>query len=89
MTSDVIVDIFRSALQLIILVIAVVITPGLLVGIVISFFQAATQINDQSLSFMPKLIVTFLVLMLAGSWIMRKITDYTTDLMHNALYLIS
>jgi len=88
MTPEVMIDIFRSALQLLMMMVIVIITPGLLVGVVISVIQAVTQVNEQSLSFMPKLIMTFLVLMLCGAWIMRKMSDFTLDLIHNLLYLI-
>lgn len=54
--------------------------PALIVGVLVSMFQAATQINEMTLSFIPKLLVTLLVLVLAGPWMLRLITDYTLQL---------
>ena len=54
--------------------------PALVVGVLVSMFQAATQINEMTLSFIPKLLVTLLVMVLAGPWMLRLITDYTLQL---------
>jgi flagellar biosynthetic protein FliQ len=53
------------------------------VGVVISIFQAATQINEQSLSFVPRLIVTFLTIMIFSPWLVRIITDFTSEVFEN------
>lgn len=80
MTPEVVIDLFAQALTLVIVMVCVLIVPGLLVGLVISTFQAATQINEQTLSFLPRLIVTLIALMLAGPWLITKLTDFTTEL---------
>jgi flagellar biosynthetic protein FliQ len=51
-------------------------------------FQAATQINEMTLSFIPKLIVTVLTLMIAGPWLLNLVIEYTRDLIQNIPYLI-
>ena len=83
MSPDVIIDLFAQALTLVIVMVCVLIVPGLLVGLVISTFQAATQINEQTLSFLPRLIVTLVAVMLAGPWLLTKLTDFTQGLLMN------
>ncbi len=83
MSPDVIIDLFAQALLLVIMMVSVLIVPGLIVGLVISTFQAATQINEQTLSFLPRLIVTIVALMLAGPWLLTKLTDFTSNLIGN------
>jgi len=80
MTPEVFVDILRDALWLIIILVAIMVVPGLIVGLIVAVFQAATSINEQTLSFLPRLIVTLLALMLAGHWITGMIMDFTKDL---------
>jgi len=88
MSPDVVIDLFAQALMLVIVMVGVLIVPGLVVGLVISTFQAATQINEQTLSFLPRLIVTIVALMLAGPWLLTKLMDFTTSLMMNVSHFI-
>ena len=88
MSPDVVIDLFAQALTLVIVMVAVLIVPGLVVGLVISTFQAATQINEQTLSFLPRLIVTIVSLMLAGPWLLTKLTDFTGNLIANLGHFI-
>ena len=62
MTPEVFVDVLNDALYLVILMVCAIVLPSLLVGLVVSIFQAATSINEQTLSFLPRLIVTLLAL---------------------------
>lgn len=87
-TLDNISDQMGSAIQLVLLISAVIIVPGLLIGLCVSIFQAATQINEQTLSFLPRLIVTLLVLIVAGKWILIKLIDFTQLIFHQAGQLI-
>jgi flagellar biosynthesis protein FliQ len=75
MTPEVVMDLFSEAFFLTILMLVVIIGPGLIVGLVVSMFQAATQINEQTLSFLPRLIVTIVTLMIAGPWLLTKFMD--------------
>lgn len=77
MGSVEITDIFREAVFLTLLVLLIIITPGLVVGLVVSIFQAATQINEQTLSFIPRLVVTMLVLLMTGPWLLKLLIDFT------------
>ncbi|MEM7079559.1 MAG: flagellar biosynthesis protein FliQ [Pseudomonadota bacterium] len=67
---------FGSALSLIVIVVAILVLPSLVVGLVVSVFQAATQINEQTLSFLPRLLVTLLSIMVAGPWILGEMLDH-------------
>ncbi|HAT7879982.1 TPA: flagellar biosynthesis protein FliQ [Legionella pneumophila] len=88
MTTESVVSLFSDSVYIILLLLSVLILPGLIVGLIISMFQAATQINETSLSFIPKLFVTFLVLILAGPWLLKTLINYTDTLISNIPYLI-
>lgn len=83
MTPEVAVDIFKDALYIIVLMVMAIIVPGLIVGLVVATFQAATSINEQTLSFLPRLVVTLLTLMFLAHWIIRTLIDYTVELIHS------
>jgi len=80
MTPDTVIELGRGALSMTILVSAPLLLTALLAGFVVSLFQAATQINEQTLSFIPKLLALALVLIFAGPWILSNMIDYTQDL---------
>lgn len=88
MSPDVIIDLFAQAFMLIIVMVCVLVVPGLVVGLIVSTFQAATQINEQTLSFLPRLIVTIVAIMLTGPWLLTKLTDFTTNLLTNITHYI-
>ena len=75
MTPATAVHIVTNAVYVIILIVCVLIVPSLLGGLLISIFQAATQINEQMLSFLPRLLITLGMLILAGHWILRTLLD--------------
>jgi flagellar biosynthetic protein FliQ len=76
MTPATVVDIGRHAVELTLLIAAPLFIAALATGLLISIFQAATQINEATLSFVPKLIVIFVTLALAGPWMLTMLTDY-------------
>lgn len=88
MTPDTVMQIFGEGVYIIILTISILILPGLLVGLLVAIFQAATQINEASLSFIPKLFVTFLTLVMVGPWLIKTMVSYTDNLINNIPYLI-
>ena len=88
MTPEVAVDLFREALWLTALIVAVIVTPSLIVGLLVAMFQAATQINEQTLSFVPRLLVMLLTLIWAGPWLVRELMEYTQNLERNIPLLI-
>ncbi|WPC06611.1 flagellar biosynthesis protein FliQ [Pseudomonas sp. MBLB4123] len=88
MTPEIAVDLFREALWLTALIVAVIVVPSLLVGLVVAMFQAATQINEQTLSFLPRLLVILLTLIFAGPWLTRELMEFTKMLIMNIPMLI-
>ncbi|WGV21241.1 MULTISPECIES: flagellar biosynthesis protein FliQ [unclassified Pseudomonas] len=88
MTPEIAVDLFRDALWLTTLMVAVLVVPSLLVGLVVAMFQAATQINEQTLSFLPRLLVMLVTLIIAGPWLVQKFMEYITSLYTNIPQLI-
>ncbi|ABM00492.1 flagellar biosynthesis protein FliQ [Shewanella amazonensis] len=82
MTPEALIDIFREALAVIVMMVAVIIVPGLVVGLIVAVFQAATSINEQTLSFLPRLLVTLLALMMAGHWLVRTMMDFFLEMVH-------
>lgn len=88
MTPESVLALFSEGVYLIIILLAVLIVPGLIVGLLVAMFQAATQINEMSLSFIPKLLITFLVLIFAGPWLLKTMINYTDSLFTNIPYLI-
>lgn len=89
MGPEVFVDILRDALFLVIVLVSAVIVPSLLVGLIVAVFQAATSINEQTLSFLPRLIVTLLSLIAGGHWLVQKLMDYTFRLIASIPSVIS
>ncbi len=88
MSPETFVDIFRSALWLVTVLVSAVILPSLAVGLLVSIFQAATSINEQTLSFLPRLVVTLLALMWFGPWIITELMDQFEFLFMNIPRLI-
>ena len=88
MTPEVAVDLFREGLWMTAIIVGVLVVPSLLVGLVVAMFQAATQINEQTLSFLPRLLVMLLTLIWAGPWLVRELMEYTQNLVHNIPLLI-
>lgn len=77
MQPEVFVEILRESMYLVILLVSAIIVPSLIVGLVVAIFQAATSINEQTMSFLPRLIVTLLALSWGGNWLVQKLMDFT------------
>ncbi|VAW87514.1 Flagellar biosynthesis protein FliQ [hydrothermal vent metagenome] len=88
MTPETIVSIGQNALYVTMLVLGVLLLPALVVGLLVSMFQAATQINEMTLSFIPKLMVTFLALVIGGPWILEQLLGFMREMFKNVPYLI-
>ena len=88
MTPDSVIAIGQEALKMTALLSAPVLLAILVTGVLISLFQAVTQINEMTLSFIPKLIVLALVLAVAGTWMIDLITDFTLELFERIPSLI-
>lgn len=83
MDTAIIIDIAREALWLIIICSAPLLLVSLVVGLVISIFQTVTSIQEQTLTFVPKIISIFITLILCGGWIMDNIVSFMTKLFEN------
>jgi flagellar biosynthetic protein FliQ len=76
MGPELVMEIGRHALEVTLLLMAITLLPALAVGLLVSVFQAATQINEATLSFVPKLLITALTLVVAGPYLLSVTTDY-------------
>lgn len=88
MTPEIVMDLFADAFYLIVLMVLVIVGPSLLVGLIVSMFQAATQINEQTLSFLPRLIMTIATIMVAGPWLLTRFMDLFDRLFNSIPLLI-
>jgi len=88
MTPAEIGDLFTHALYLVLMIVVVIIVPSLVIGLIVSTFQAATQINEQTLSFLPRLVVTLLAIVMFGPWAVAAVVDFTKQLLMNIPYII-
>ena len=80
MNQDVVIDIVMQAVQLSIKIALPLLLVGLVVGLLISIFQAVTQIQEMTLAFIPKILATALVLVVAGPWMLDQLISYTSEL---------
>ncbi|NLU09631.1 MAG: flagellar biosynthesis protein FliQ [Tepidanaerobacter acetatoxydans] len=80
MTQEMVIYIAREALSVALLVSAPMLLLGMLVGIIVSIFQATTQIQEQTLTFVPKIIVVMLAMVILGPWMLTIITQFTYNL---------
>jgi flagellar biosynthetic protein FliQ len=88
MSPQTVMAIGQGALEMTLLVSAPLLLSALAVGLIVSVFQAATQINEMTLSFIPKLVAIFTALLIAGPWIITMLTDYMRRLFSNIPTLI-
>lgn len=80
MTPEVVVEIFRSALHIIIVLVAAIVLPGLIVGLIVAVFQAATSINEQTLSFLPRLMTTLFAISILANWLFGTVISFAIEL---------
>ncbi len=80
MTPDIVIDLGRQALTITVMLSAPLLLAALLTGLVVGLFQAATQIQEQTLSFIPKLLAMVIALVATGPWLLQVILDFTSDL---------
>ena len=88
-TQEAVLDIAREAIYTIILTSAPLFLISLIVGLIVSIFQTVTSIQEQTLTFVPKIIAIFLVMMLCGSWMLDTMSGFMTDLWSKFSYYIS
>lgn len=80
MNADTVIDLSQQALYVITMLAAPLLVSALLIGLLIGMFQAATQINEMTLSFIPKLLILVVAIMIAGPWMLDLIVNYMRNL---------
>jgi flagellar biosynthetic protein FliQ len=80
MSPEDVINIGKKAIETILLTSAPMLTAALVIGLVISIFQAATQINEQTMTFVPKIVAVFLTLLIFGPWIIELLITFTTGI---------
>ena len=80
MTTDTVIELTMSAIELSMKIALPLLLVGLGVGLVISVFQAVTQIQEQTLTFIPKILATVVVLVVGGPWMLDQLVQYTAEL---------
>lgn len=83
MSQDLVIQIFREFLKTALFLMSPILGATILVGLLISIFQAATQIHEQTLVFVPKILVIALCLMILAPWMLNVMTSYTINLFAN------
>lgn len=89
MTPEMVLDVGRDAVQVMALIAAPLLLSALGIGLFVGMIQAATQIQEMTLTFVPKLIIMALSLIIAGPWMLAVLTDFTTGLITSIPELIS
>ena len=87
MDEQLLVDIFSQTLVLVLKVSAPLLLVSLVIGLIVSLFQTLTSIQESTLTFVPKLVGVFLVLMLAGGWILTSIEEFTVEIFNFSKYI--
>ncbi|MEM5529056.1 flagellar biosynthetic protein FliQ [Gammaproteobacteria bacterium AS21] len=75
MTPQYVLDLFAEAFWVVVMLVSMIVVPSLIMGLVIATFQAATQINEQTLSFLPRLLVIIFIIMIMGPWMITILMD--------------
>jgi flagellar biosynthetic protein FliQ len=88
MTPESVMDLAYQGMRVTLLMAGPLLLTALLVGLLISLFQAATQINEMTLSFIPKILAVFTVMILAGPWMIQLIVEFTRELLRNIPQMI-
>ena len=88
MTSDTVLDLTRQALVMIIYLSLPILLTALAVGLLVGMFQAATQINEMTLSFIPKMIAVALAILMLGPWMLHMLVEFTERLFNSIPSLI-
>jgi flagellar biosynthetic protein FliQ len=83
MTEELIVKLGQDAIRTTAVIAAPMLLGALVIGLIISVFQAITQINEATLTFIPKMIVIFVIILLAGPWMLDVMSHYTIELYEN------
>ena len=83
MTEELVLKLGQDAIRTTVIIAAPMLLGALAIGLIISIFQAITQINEATLTFIPKMIVIFVVIIVAGPWMLDVMSHYTIELFEN------
>ncbi len=83
MSPEFAVNLVSHTTWMVVMMVGVLVLPSLIVGLVVAIFQAVTQINEQTLSFLPRLVTTFVVFIVAGHWLLQKLTTLFHHIFHS------
>ena len=88
MSGDLVIQMAQEALRMVLIISAPMLGLGLLVGLAVSFFQATTSIQEQTLAFIPKIVAVFVAILIFGPWMLRLMVEYVTNVLVNLPYYI-
>jgi len=88
MSEDIVITLGQDALKTLAMLSAPLLLSTLIIGLIVSIFQALTQINENTLTFVPKMIVVAIILILAGPWMLDTMMSYTTNLFENIATIV-
>lgn len=88
MTSEFVLQIAKECLIVAFMLSGPILIAGMVIGVLVSVFQAITQIQDQSISFVPKIVVSALAMIFAGPWMINKILTFTVKILGNLKYFV-
>ncbi|MDW5375719.1 flagellar biosynthesis protein FliQ [Halomonas sp. HP20-15] len=88
MTPEMVMSMAYQGMKVTLFLAAPLLLTALTIGLLVSLFQAATQINEMTLSFIPKILGVFAALVLAGPWLIQLITQFTTELFKNIPHML-
>ena len=89
MSGDLVIQLGQEALMIVLLVSAPMLGLGLIVGLLVSIFQATTSIQEQTLAFIPKIIAVFVAILIFGPWMLKIMVEYLTNILVNLPAYIS
>lgn len=88
-TQEAVIDIARDAIYTMIITAAPLLLVSLIIGLIVSIFQTVTSIQEQTLTFVPKILAVFITIMISGSWMLNNMSGFMVDLWSNFSYYIS
>lgn len=88
MEPGTIIDIFSDGMYAVILAVGIIVLPGLCVGLLVSIFQAATQINEQTLSLIPRLLTTMITIIVCAPFLLKIVMSLTQEMFNNIQFAV-
>ncbi|WP_110656022.1 flagellar biosynthesis protein FliQ [Salinicola halimionae] len=89
MSPEMVMSLAYQGMKVTLMMAAPLLLTALLIGLLVSLFQAATQINEMTLSFIPKILGVFAMLIVSGAWMIQLLVNFTRELLHNIPMMVS